>query len=159
MTFEKFDCHCGGKHGKFHKTPCSREECPFCHTQLEACRCCYILLGIDSSKEPVYSQGLNKKQQREWDKLLRKKGLVRVGSEVSYRAAENWTDAKRKAVISAISDEMATFAQKGHTADASLVTRWSERLNALTNASSVFLEMNLSHILSGDPVKWRPPSR
>lgn len=156
---EKSDCSCGGKYGRFHKPPCDLEECPFCHEQLISCGCCYILLGIDSSKEPVYSQGLDEKQQEEWDKLLRKKGLVRVGSEVRYRAAENWTDAKRKETIAAIADEMSSAVAKGKIIDAARVKRWSERLNALTNASPVFLEMNQNHILRGSPVEWTPPSK
>lgn len=147
---EKFECICGGKHGRLHKPPCEHEECPFCHEQLMFCDCCYILLKIDPD-----SQELNKRQETEWNKLLRQKGLIRVGSGVMYRADKNWTDTKRKEVIAAIATEMSC----DQNPDTARIKCWSERLTALTKATSVFLEMNQGHILRGDPVEWNPPSK
>ena len=155
----KFNCSCGGKHGRLHKSSCEHEECPFCHQQLMFCDCCYILLGVDSSKEPVHSQGLDEKQQKAWDKMLRHKGRVRVGDEVGCRAAENWTELKRKEAVAAVANEMSLAATKSAEFGAAHVIRWSERLKALASASSVFLEMNQNHILRGGPVEWAPPHR
>lgn len=78
-------CHdCGAKIGEFHQPGCDMEECPFCNDQLISCGCGYDILGIDSSQEPVYSQGMNDEQSEALDKLLREKGLIPYGSETRF---------------------------------------------------------------------------
>lgn len=149
-------CLCGARHGQFHKPSCGYEECPFCHTQLIGCDCRYILLGLDQEKEPTYSHGLNNKQRKQWEILLRKKGLIRHGYEIQPKAYVNWNDVERKKLVSSILEDMIACATKKHTVSSNKVTRWSERLNALTTATSVFLEMNREHVLRGKPIKWRP---
>ena len=156
---ENRDCGiCGRRPGRLHKPSCECEECPFCHQQLMDCDCCYILLKIDPEKEPVHSKGLDEKQGKAWYKLLRQKGLIRVGSEIRHRAAENWTDTKRKEAVAAIAIEMVSAA-KDHKVNVAEINRFSERLTALVSKSSVFLEMNKNHILRGDPIEWNPPSK
>jgi hypothetical protein len=78
-------CHdCSCKIGEYHAPGCDMEECPFCHSQLISCDCCYELLGIDSSKEPVYSQGLNDIQGELWQKKLEEKGFIKYGDETRF---------------------------------------------------------------------------
>jgi len=81
---EKTCYGCGVEAGKFHEPGCLREECPFCHGQLVSCDCCYEHLKLDPEQEPTYSHGLNEEQQKEWDKILREKGLIPYGSETMY---------------------------------------------------------------------------
>ena len=71
-------CHdCGVEEGRFHLPGCDMERCPFCGHQLITCECAYEKLGIDCSPGAwVYSHGLTDEQCREWDKLLRAKGLI-----------------------------------------------------------------------------------
>ena len=71
-------CHdCGVKEGQLHLPGCDMERCPFCGYQLISCGCVYKKLGIDCSPGTwVYSHGLTDEQCREWDKLLRAKGLI-----------------------------------------------------------------------------------
>lgn len=81
----RYYCHdCGAKPGDFHQAGCDMEECPFCHQQLITCNCCYEQLGIDSSQEPTYSNGLNEEQAKKWNELLRVKGLVPYGQETRF---------------------------------------------------------------------------
>ena len=78
-------CHdCGVEKGKQHIPGCDWEECPFCGRQLIGCDCCYGILGIDSGQEPVYSEGLNNKQSKEWEKKLVEKGFILYGDEKRF---------------------------------------------------------------------------
>jgi hypothetical protein len=78
-------CHdCGVTIWRTHLPGCDMEECPFCRNQLISCDCCYKYLGIDSSQEPVYSEGLNEEQEKQWEKILKKKGLILYGREQRF---------------------------------------------------------------------------
>ena len=78
-------CHdCSVKIGETHLPNCDWEECPFCRSQLISCGCAYELLGIDPNIEPTYSEGLTEKQNEDWDKLLKKKGLIPYGQEIRF---------------------------------------------------------------------------
>lgn len=70
---------CGVREGKVHKPGCDWEECPFCHWQLISCNCVCELLGVDPD------EWLTNNQEKEWNKLLRKKGLIRFGSELKMK--------------------------------------------------------------------------
>ena len=74
------DCECS--EGELHEMSCTKERCPFCHTQLISCNCISTVLilspeeqkavdeYIDDSVEPL--QGINER----WVKALNKKGRV-----------------------------------------------------------------------------------
>ena len=76
---------CGVPIGKYHVPGCDAEICPFCNNQLISCDCCYEQLGlIDMKKYPdtdglppdIFKNGLTNKQEKEWDKILKEKGLI-----------------------------------------------------------------------------------
>jgi hypothetical protein len=71
-------CHdCGVMEGQLHLPGCDMERCPFCGHQLISCGRVYEQLGIDCSPGTwAYSHGLTDGQSREWERLLRAKGLV-----------------------------------------------------------------------------------
>ena len=77
-SLRRATCHdCGVKEGQLHLPGCDMERCPFCGHQLISCDCAYEKLGIDCSPGTrAYSHGLTDKQSREWEKLLRAKGLI-----------------------------------------------------------------------------------
>lgn len=78
MLAKKQKCRdCNAREGEFHKPGCDMEICPFCGGQLMSCDCCYGKLGIDVSPGTwAYKHGLTDEQEKEWDKILRKKGLI-----------------------------------------------------------------------------------
>ena len=79
-------CHdCNVKIGRLHKPGCDMEECPFCHKQLVTCDCCCEHLGLNPEQEPTFSEGLNDEQEKNWDKILRKKGLIPFGKETRFK--------------------------------------------------------------------------
>ena len=68
---------CGAKEGGYHISGCNFEVCPFCGGQLSSCGCCYKILHIDVSIGTwAYENGLTEEQDKQWDKLLKRKGLV-----------------------------------------------------------------------------------
>ena len=76
---------CGTKEGELHLPGCDMERCPFCGNQLITCDCCYKKLKlIDKNKFPeteglepkIYNNGLNEQQQKQWELILTKKGLI-----------------------------------------------------------------------------------
>lgn len=70
-------CHdCGCREGEIHEFGCDVERCPFCGGQLITCNCCYEILGIDPSKEPVYSQGLSEEDFGLWFALLERRRRI-----------------------------------------------------------------------------------
>jgi hypothetical protein len=75
---EEKRCHdCDCKEGEFHSPGCDMERCPFCGGQLITCHCVYKILEIDCSPGTwTYENGLTDEQQKEWDKLLKIKGLI-----------------------------------------------------------------------------------
>jgi len=86
MTEEKI-CHdCGVKEGQYHEPGCDCEICPICGGQLISCNCCYEKLGLidkkkngskyDGLTKEVYYNGLNDEQEKQWDQILKKKGLI-----------------------------------------------------------------------------------
>ncbi len=78
MLAKKQKCHyCGAQEGEFHKPGCDMELCPFCKGQLISCNCCYKKLKIDVSPGTwAYKHGLTDEQDKQWDAMLRKKGLI-----------------------------------------------------------------------------------
>ena len=86
---ECHDCHC--KEGELHEYGCDMERCPFCGGQLISCGCVYNKLGFDYVpfyKDPfnhyptsglpkhIYENGLTKELEKEWVKLLNRRGRV-----------------------------------------------------------------------------------
>ena len=67
--------------GNVHLRGCVLEECPICHQLLLECECCYRLLKIDETEEPILTQGLNTEQKSHYFELLDKKGRIPFGSE------------------------------------------------------------------------------
>ncbi len=78
-------CACGVKWDKFHRWGCDYEECPFCFQQLVQCNCCYIFLELNCNLEPVHSRGLIDRQEREWRRILRKRGRIPNGEETRFQ--------------------------------------------------------------------------
>ena len=87
LDIEENTCgYCGAKEGDFHDIFCDHERCPFCSGQLITCGCVYDLLNIRDRVKynattnylppKIYSQGLTKKQTKDWIALLEKKGRV-----------------------------------------------------------------------------------
>jgi hypothetical protein len=68
---------CAVSEGEFHKPGCDMEICPFCGGQLISCGCAYKIPGIDISPGTyAYENGLTEELEKQWDELLKKKGLV-----------------------------------------------------------------------------------
>lgn len=75
---------CGVKEGELHEYGCDMEDCPFCGDQLLGCDCMYKELNLfDETKynketgylpKETYYDGLNKKQELKWEKILNEKG-------------------------------------------------------------------------------------
>lgn len=61
---------CRASEGHFHMMECDMEICPFCKGQLASCNCAWKLLHVPESQE------LTEGQEREWRRLLRKKGRI-----------------------------------------------------------------------------------
>jgi hypothetical protein len=87
IEIEEITCgDCGAKEGLPHRPGCDMERCSFCGKQLISCDCAYDILGIKDKEKygpetcylppKIYSKGLTKEQTKQWDKLLRQKGLI-----------------------------------------------------------------------------------
>lgn len=160
MTQSEPPCgQCGAKPGKFHKPGCEHEECPFCHTQLIGCGCCYLALGINPNIEPVYSRGLNPKQQKQWDGILRKKGLIPCRQEIRAEASRTWNMEGRIRHVHLICNEMRDAARKRSPISARRVKKWCERISRLLSSSPVLIEMNREYFLNGGTITWCPPRK
>ncbi len=85
-NFLNEECHdCGVEEGQVHKGGCDTEICPFCYGQLISCDCDYKKLGLvdkknypktDGLSPKIYKEGLTDEQSDEWDRILKKKGLI-----------------------------------------------------------------------------------
>jgi len=75
---------CKTTEGKLHDLYCTLERCPFCGGQLFSCSCQYKKLGFNHDYDlpcsglpkDIYENGLPKKLEKKWQKILNKKGRV-----------------------------------------------------------------------------------
>lgn len=81
------NCHdCDCKEGEYHTPGCDMERCPFCGGQLISCNCAYKKLKLidkkkngtkyDGLTKEIYYNGLSDEQNKKWNKILEKKGLI-----------------------------------------------------------------------------------
>ncbi len=80
------DCRC--QEGELHELFCTKELCPFCHTQLVSCRCIHTVLGLTPEESRAVDEYVDDFQEPlksivdRWKRALVAKGRIPFGEDL-----------------------------------------------------------------------------
>ena len=80
------DCQC--KIGELHELFCTKELCPFCHSQLAACGCIHKELNLTPEESEAVDEYIDDFEEplksivSRWEKAVIKKGRIPFGKDL-----------------------------------------------------------------------------